>query len=201
MPKVKIPRKSTHQDMTAMTDIAFLLLNFFILTSNFTKKEPIQVSTPSSVSEIKIPEVNIVTTIVDKDGRVFFDMDGQSYREDLLKQMGERYNIQFTKEELYQFSIMSGFGVPIEVMKQFLALTPEQRDLKENALGIPIDSTNNQFKDWVRLARIVNPKIIISVKADQDADYPVIKRIISTFQDIRENRFNLITSLEENPEK
>ena len=38
MPKVKIPRKSTAVDMTAMCDVAFLLLTFFMLTSNFTKK-------------------------------------------------------------------------------------------------------------------------------------------------------------------
>ncbi|MEY4291989.1 MAG: hypothetical protein RIQ61_366, partial [Bacteroidota bacterium] len=33
MPKVKIPRKSTVVDMTAMCDVAFLLLTFFMLAT------------------------------------------------------------------------------------------------------------------------------------------------------------------------
>ncbi|MFM7710399.1 MAG: biopolymer transporter ExbD, partial [Ferruginibacter sp.] len=33
MPKIKIPRKSTNIDMTAMCDVAFLLLSFFILAT------------------------------------------------------------------------------------------------------------------------------------------------------------------------
>ena len=65
MPKVKVQRKSTAIDMTAMTDVAFLLLTFFMLTSNFTVKEPAQVSPPSSISEIKIPETDIFTILVD----------------------------------------------------------------------------------------------------------------------------------------
>ena len=59
MPKVKIKRKSTFVDMTAMTDVAFLLLTFLLLTANFLKQEAVVVSAPSSVSEIKIPETNI----------------------------------------------------------------------------------------------------------------------------------------------
>ncbi len=33
MPKVKIPRKSTTIDMTAMTDVAFLLVNIFYVNN------------------------------------------------------------------------------------------------------------------------------------------------------------------------
>ena len=88
MPKVKVKRKSTWVDMTAMCDVAFLLLTFFMLTSNFTTKEPIQVDTPSSISEIKIPEVNIMKIVVDKGGKVFFGIDGQEKRVSLLEKIG-----------------------------------------------------------------------------------------------------------------
>jgi biopolymer transport protein ExbD len=201
MAKVKLPRKSTAIDMTAMCDVAFLLLTFFMLTSNFTQKEPVIVNTPSSISEIKIPERNIMMILVDKSGKVFFGIDGQEKRIELLKKMGDAYSVQFTDAELKEFSVINRFGVPIQQMKDFLAMESEDRDLKENALGIPCDSTDNQFKNWVRFARIVNPQIRIAIKADGVTSYPNIRNVMNTLQDLDENRYNLITSLEQNPEK
>lgn len=200
MTKVKLPRKSTVIDMTAMCDVAFLLLTFFMLTSNFTQKEPVLVSTPSSISEIKIPERNIMTIIIDKSGQLFFGIDGQEKRIELLKKMGNAYTYTYTDKELKEFSLINGFGVPIEQMKDFLALKPTDRDLKENQLGIPYDSLNNQLKNWVRFARNVNPQLRIAIKADQALAYPVIKHVMNTLQDLDENRYNLITSLEQAPE-
>ena len=72
MPKVKVKRKSTVIDMTAMSDVTVLLLTFFMLTSTFVQKEPVIVSTPASVSEIKIPEVNVLQILIDHTGKVFF---------------------------------------------------------------------------------------------------------------------------------
>lgn len=201
MTKVKLPRKSTAIDMTAMCDVAFLLLTFFMLTSNFTQKEPVAVNTPASISEIKIPETNIMTILIDKSGKLFFGIDGQEKRIELLKKMGEAYSISFTDPELKEFSLINEFGVPIQQMKAFLALKPEDRDLKENAIGMPYDSLDNQFKNWVRFARFVNPKIRIAIKGDQALPYPTIKKVMNTLQDLDENRYNLITSLEQSPDK
>ncbi len=195
MPKVKVPRKSTVVDMTAMCDVAFLLLTFFMLTSNFVAKEPIVVAIPSSVSEIKIPERNIVTVLIDKDGKVFFGLDTQQDRKELLENLGKAYNINFTEKEIAEFSRISSSGVPIEKMKAFLALSPELRDSKESAIGIPTDSLNNQFMQWMKIARQVNPKLRLAIKADQQTPYKVVKGVMTTLQDIRENRYNLITSL------
>src|SRR5512136_2561102 len=111
MPKVKVQRKSTAIDMTAMCDVAFLLLTFFMLTSNFTQKEPIQVSTPSSISEIKIPETDIFTILVENTGKVYIGLDGQNERKEMLKKMGEIYTISFTDNELKEFSLITVFGV------------------------------------------------------------------------------------------
>jgi len=199
MPKVKVTRKSTAVDMTAMCDVAFLLLTFFMLTSNFTQKEAIQVVTPSSISEIKIPETNIMSILVDKDGKVFFGIDKAEYRMTLLDSVATDYKLTFTKEEKYAFSLIGTFGVPIEKLKAFLDLPPEARDMKENAIGIPCDSTDNQFKTWVRLSRKINPNLRIAIKADKVTPFPKIKTVMSTLQDLRENRYNLITSLEDAP--
>lgn len=201
MPKVKAARKSTWVDMTAMCDVAFLLLTFFMLTSNFTAKEPVTVNTPSSISEIKIPEVNIMKIMVDKDGKVFFGIDGQEKRIQLLEKIADAYKVTFTPEEKHQFSLITSFGVPVEKLKAFIDLKSEDRDKKENQLGMPADSLNNQFKDWVKAARQVNPALKIAIKADQNTPYPKIKDIMNTLQDLDENRYNLITSLEKEPGK
>lgn len=200
MARIKPKRKSTLLDMTAMCDVAFLLLTFFMLTSNFTKKEPVQVNTPSSISTIKIPETNIMMVLVDPEGKVFFGIDGQENRMNLLTKMGEAYNMQFTPQQLKQFSLINSFGVPMNAMKQFLDMPAEERDRKENAIGIPSDSIDNQFKNWVSAARNVNKDLRIAIKGDQATAYPVIKKLMGTLQELNENRYNLITSLENAPE-
>ena len=199
MPKVKVPRKSTTVDMTAMCDVAFLLLTFFMLTSNFVAKEPIVVAIPASVAEIKIPERDIATVLIDKDGKVFFGLDTQQDRKELLKTLGLAFSVTpaFDEKELNEFSKISSSGVPIEKMHAFLALKPEARDSKDAAIGIPADSINNQFKEWMKNARKINPKLRLAIKADQQTPYKVIKRVMTTLQDIKENRYNLITSLKE----
>jgi len=199
MPKVKVPRKSTTVDMTAMCDVAFLLLTFFMLTSNFVAKEPIVVAIPASVAEIKIPERDIATVLIDRDGKVFFGLDTQQDRKELLKILGLSFAVTpaFDEKELNEFSKISSSGVPIEKMHAFLALPQDKRDSKDAALGIPADSINNQFKEWMKNARKINPKLRLAIKADQQTPYKVIKRVMTTLQDIKENRYNLITSLKE----
>jgi biopolymer transport protein ExbD len=199
MPKAKIPRKSTWVDMTAMTDVAFLLLTFFMLTSNFTKKEPVLISSPGSVSEIKIPETNIMTMLVEKNGKIYFGIDGQEKRIQLLTQMGEIYNVKFTPEELKAFSLLDLTGNPVEYLNSYLDMKPEERDLPSNNMGIPSDSTNNQLSEWVKAARNVNPDLRIAIKADEGTPYPVIRKIMKTLQALDENRYNLITKLEIEP--
>ncbi|MCX6228139.1 MAG: biopolymer transporter ExbD [Bacteroidia bacterium] len=200
MPKVKIKRKSTAIDMTAMCDVAFLLLTFFMLTSNFTQKEPVKVSTPASISEIKLPDRNVISILVDAKGKVFLGADGQDNRVQMLTKMGAAYNVTFTAAELKEFSLINKFGVPITMMKTYLALKSEERDLPQNALGIPCDSLDNQFKSWVSVAKTVNSEYRIAIKADQATTYPVIKKLMGTLQDINENRYNLLTSLKNAPD-
>jgi biopolymer transport protein ExbD len=201
MPKVKIKRKSTWVDMTAMCDVAFLLLTFFMLTSNFTKKEPVLVATPSSISEIKIPETNVMTVLVDPAGKVYFGIDGQDKREQLIEKMAGTYNVLLTPDEIKRYSVLDLVGNPMHTMKAFLNLAPDIRDLPQNNLGIPADSTDNQFKVWVKSAREVNPDLRIAIKADQKTPYPVIKKVMKSLQELDENRYNLITRLETSPGK
>src|SRR5882757_1354724 len=140
MSKVRPHRSSPSLDMTPMVDLAFLLVTFFMLTTKFAAEEPVPVDTPSSVSEIKIPDTDVLTIMVSKEGRVYFNMDGQYNRADLLVKMGEKYGIEFDKTEQHSFAVInSSVGVPMGNMKQFLGMGPEERKLVEQT-GIPIDS-------------------------------------------------------------
>jgi len=195
MSKVKVPRKSTIVDMTAMTDVAFLLLTFFMLATKFKPDEPVVVDTPSSISEIKLPEVDIMLITIDKEGKVFFNVDGQATRESLLDRMGEKYSIQFTPEEKKQFSLISSFGMPIAQLKGYLGMKADERS-KIAQPGMPADSANNELADWIWQTRLTNNNVRVALKGDQDTNYPIVKQVIATLQDKKVNRFNFITSLE-----
>ena len=201
MGRAKIKKKSTFIDMTAMSDVTVLLLTFFMLTSTFVKKEPVQVFTPASVSEIKIPETNILQILVDPQGKIFMSLDKQPDMKAVLEKMGEEYGVDFTPEQEKKFVTASTFGVPMRSMQKFLDLPTEQQDKLLKNEGIPCDSTDNQFKSWVRNVRQVNPDLRIAIKADASTPYAVIKNVMSSLQDLRENRYNLITSLKTTSDK
>jgi biopolymer transport protein ExbD len=201
MPKVKVPRKSTTVDMTAMTDVAFLLLTFFMLATKFKPDEPVTVDTPSSISETKLPDVDMMMITIDKapENRIFFGIDGQQKRDSLLNMMAAKYKVTFTAEEHKEFSLLSAFGVPIAQLKQFLALPPSERS-KVKQPGIPCDSVNNELGDWIWFSRMVNNKIRVAVKGDQSTSFPVVKQVMNTLQDKKMNKFNFITTLERGAE-
>jgi len=199
MSKVKMHRSTPSIDMTPMVDLAFLLVTFFMLTATATPDEPVQVSIPSSVSEMPIPERDMIIISIGKDNKVFFTVDGQFTRAKMLQEMGKLYNVSFTSDEEHDFAVITSFGIPIQTLKQFLSLGREER--KQIAQpGIPVDSLNNQLKDWVLQARLANPRVRIAIKGDGDATYPVVRKVINTLLDRKVNRFNLITGDEKLPD-
>ena len=201
MAKVKLKRHSTIIDMTAMSDVTVLLLTFFMVTSTFVKDEPVQVFTPASVSDIKVPSENVLTILIDVSGRVFMGFDKQADQAAVLQAVGDEYGMSFTPTEIRKFSLQSSFGVNIRQMKAFLALPEDQMGgvLKEQ--GIPADSVDNQFKVWVKQAREINSDLNIAIKADANTPYKVIKDVMNSLQALRENRYHLLTSLKATPEE
>ncbi len=200
MPKVKSPRKSTSVDMTAMTDVAFLLLTFFMLATKFKPDEPVLVDTPSSISEIKLPETDVMLLTIDKDGRVYFAIDGQGIREKLITNIATKYKITFSPEEVKQFELLPSFGMPISQLKGFLNMRAEKREEVKQP-GIPSDSLNNELADWIWESRMANNNVRVAIKGDRESNYPVVKQIIKTLQDKKVNRFNFITAMEQEPSK
>src|SRR5215467_171953 len=98
MPRAKIPRKSTNIDMTAMCDVAFLLLSFFILATKFKPPEALSVVTPSSVSSKVAPDKNVVLITMDHDGKVYFSVSDANATEkkNILEAVTTAKNISLT---------------------------------------------------------------------------------------------------------
>lgn len=146
MGKVKIKRKSTLIDMTAMSDVTVLLLTFFMLTSTFLQKEPVTVITPSSVSEIKVPTSNVAQVLVSPQGNVFMSLLGdadpdnaeewgsEALRREVLRSAAADYEKKTGKKtgltamDIEKFAKNASFGVPLEKMHEFLMLETTKQD-------------------------------------------------------------------------
>lgn len=202
MSKVKVKKQDTFIDMTAMSDVTVLLLTFFMLTANFIPKEPIQVMTPGSVSEVKIPEFDVMTILIDPQGQVFMNLDRQDDKRKVLESIGKQYNITFTPKQYTSFVNQTHIGVPISRLQAFLDLPLDEQDEMIKKMGIPTDtiiSPNNQLAVWVTTATEVNENLTIAIKADQGTPYHLVKNVMSTLQDLKKNRYSLITTLKAMP--
>jgi biopolymer transport protein ExbD len=209
MPKIKLPRKSTHIDMTAMCDVAFLLLTFFMLATKFKPAEPVEVITPASTSTKPIPEGFMLITL-DKKGRVFFAVDNLNAKKAIIAQVNQEKNLNLTNTEMQNFVNGSGVGVPFTQLKSYLALSPsKQTEFDKTAPGIPTDTTGsfttNELAYWVMTSRYHVKSINkatgeeeagrLAIKADGEATYPEISKVISTLGKQKVFRFSFITDL------
>jgi biopolymer transport protein ExbD len=199
MAKVKMQKKATSIDMTAMCDVAFLLLTFFILTATAKQPEPLPVDTPSSTVQVKLPEADLATLTIGK-GKVFFGVTGREVRVRTLELMGIKYGIPFSPEEREKFALIDGFGVPMANLKQIIAMKGSDRNAKDLQPGIPKDSLNNELKEWIYNARVATKEIAdkelkVAIKGDAKEEYPAIKKVMDILQDQQINQFNLVTGL------
>jgi biopolymer transport protein ExbD len=201
MPKIKLPTKSPHIDMTPMVDTFAVVLTFLMLTTTMRQPEPATVDTPFSISEKPTPDFNTMTFLLSTDDKIFLNMDNGpdtllKFRPKILAEMGKRYNIEFTEKELREFEkYPSSIGVPMQQMKEFL--NAENADARKALqTGIPIDSTDNQLANWIVAIRTVNPNVQACIKGDTKTGFPIVKKTLDILQERNVNRFNLVTNLE-----
>lgn len=213
MPKHKPKRSTPTVDMTAMCDVSFLLLTFFILTAKMKPAESVIVDTPSSISQTKLPDAGTLTLLVSKEGNVYIDMVGQHTRKYLIDEVNNDFQLGLNEEQKIRFANSGSFGVPRAQLKQWLDLSPAHRNEMESP-GIPIDSADvnkSELANWIHMARlaqfemkkqgVVDDEYVIVVKADKDTPYPAIQKVINTLTDVNVNKFNLITNMEADPNK
>jgi len=183
MGRVKMKKKSTFIDMTAMSDVTVLLLTFFMLTSTFLQKEPETVITPPSVAEEKVPETNMVQVLVNPEGKIWLTMKNDTsanwsndrIRMQVLDKAAEIYNeshknkVRFTDKQKATFAKLNSFGVPMKDMATFLDLagdpsTSSKADDwlagkdKSRVSGIPVSWNQNgdrpnEFQIWMKAMR------------------------------------------------
>ncbi len=185
-------------DMTAMCDMAFLLLTFFILTAKMKTPEVVQVDIPSSVSDKKVPEQNLMKITVANDGKVYFSVTEPATRKQLIDKVATAKNMSLTEQDKLAFANTEMFGLPMNQIKGFLSLPASKREDFVQP-GIPLDSANNELKVWIKEAKGVNGRLIIAIKGDKQSDYEKYSGVVNTLQELNLNKFSLITSLEAKP--
>jgi biopolymer transport protein ExbD len=204
MPSVKLPKKSTATDMTPFVDVAFLILSFFMLATKFKPPEPVEITTPNSVSTKPVTEGDAILVTLDSAGRVFFTMQTEKdamLKYNVIKNMNDTRSLGLSEAEMKNFVKTDAIGVPISQLKQLLAIPAEdQRNIKQ--AGIPIkDSASNELYYWIRdaVSAFSGKKINYLIKGDNNAKYPAFKEILSSFKRNDIYKFQLVTAVEDVP--
>lgn len=215
MPKVKPAAHPPSIDMTPMVDLAFLLVTFFMLTASFRMAEPVVVDPPSSISDKTLPENTILVTI-DNNGRAFFGIGNGEAKINALAKISEKYGVKFTEDQVKKFGGLSSFGVEVKDLPRYLDASEAERLKFQPQKGVPLDSVNNQLKDWINIGALELNAIYMrnkneaeekgvefkgekpryAIKADAKAKYIFVKDVFKTFTDMKIYTFNLITSME-----
>jgi len=200
MPKVKLPRKSTSVDMTAMCDVAFLLLSFFILTTKFKPAEALAVTTPKSVSTNPAEQKNVVMITMDSKGKIYFSVsdDAQEEKQTIIDEVNQQKALGLSDADKKAFTRSGSYiGVPFSQMKSYLALSTDQLQ-KLDKPGIPVDSANNELQVWVRAAYAAfqGSKMKLLIKGDNEAKYPSFKGVIDALKRNEIFKFQMITDPE-----
>ena len=201
MGRAKIKRGSTNIDMTAMCDVAFLLLTFFILAAKFKPAEAIAVTPPSSVASKIAPEKDAFTVSMNPEGKVFVSMS-DNMKKEVLEQLAAARNLQFSDEDKKYFQTAFFVGVPISQLNQFTRIPAE--DMKKVQLsGVPVDSLNNELQMWINSAINVykdkGRKLNFLIKGDNNTKYPAFKSVIEAFKKNDIYKYQLITNPEDIP--
>jgi biopolymer transport protein ExbD len=192
MAAVKPKRHGPAMDMTAMCDVAFLLLTFFIMTTQFKSQETVKIVTPSSISKFIVEESNIGTVSINDQGKYYFGITDSKERRAFVNQINADFNLGLTGAEANEFTKIAEIGVGKAGLKQYLGLSAGDRE-RAKIDGIPLDSANTELVDWVKAYAKTNPSANLAIRGDVKTQYPAVKTIFDEFGKADINKFRLIT--------
>jgi biopolymer transport protein ExbD len=206
MPHIKMARKSTDTDMTPFVDIAFLILSFFIMATQFKPPEPVPVETPGSVSSaIFSDKDNAMLITIDNQSKVYINIIAKKEPERLkavITGLNQSRNLGLTEAEMQNFTKSPIVGMPFNKLKSFLSLPPaDQEKVKQDGIQV-LDTLNNELVWWIAETKkaFAGQKLIYLVKGDNKSKYPSFEAVINAFRKNEEFKYNLVTSQEGAPE-
>lgn len=187
---MKFGLKQPKLDMNPVVDVAFLLLCFFMLTTTIKPFDPARVERPSSIADHKLPEENIFTVSITKDGVVLINADGTDNRRKIIGRMSRLYNLNLDEKQINNFERMTSIGVPMQGLSHYLSNNKKGSN-SDNLTGIPVGESENELEDWIITARSINPMYRFVINGDKNTPYPFVARVIRTFQKLNIHKFHL----------
>lgn len=204
MPSVKIAKKSTDTDMTPFVDIAFLILSFFIMATKFKPPEPVEITTPNSVSAGELPQNDAVMVTIDNQDRVFFSVLSEKSLEkfdQIIQEINTSNNLGLTAAEMANFRKTLVVGVPLSKLKSLLAVpADQQQNVKQEGMPV-LDSATNELVRWIAASKnaFAGQKLTFLIKGDAKSRYPTFEAVVSALKRNEEFKYNLVTAPEDAP--
>ncbi len=189
--------KGMSLDMTAMADVAFLLLCFFVVTARFQQWEPMKINSPAITNTRYHSIYDAVATIYIADNRVMYQITGDKVCKLTLEEMGQLYHVTFSREEQDEFVNAPIIGAPIAQLKQYDKQYMEW-EKPTNRPGIPLDTISDELFNWVRESRraemiLDHRALLINIKADKNVGYPIIKQVMRCLEKQKVSRIEFIS--------
>ncbi|WP_447640009.1 MULTISPECIES: ExbD/TolR family protein [Chitinophagaceae] len=200
MARPVIARKTPSIDMTAMCDVAFLLLSFFILATKLKPDEAVPVATPSSVSTQVAPEKDVVQITINSNGKVFFAIQDEDKKRSIIEDVNTLRNLGLSADQIEKLTKQSMIAVPLVNLKEQAAM-PE-KELNDKLPGLDVkDSANNDMRVWMRAVNdiYIGTKNNIVIKGDNVAKYPEFRNVIDAMKANELFQFQLVTNPEAVP--
>lgn len=173
MSKIKAKRIGFRIDMTPMVDVAFLLLTFFMLTTKFRPPEAVKIDIPTSHSQMKLPESDVLTVTVGADNSVHMGVSSQPARERIFETV-----------------------VKPTLQKSGLSPAAVRDSLRHFRLAESFRVNIDELDRYIIMARFANQRLRPVIKADKGADFQAVNQVVKVFKKSNLLNFNLVTALE-----
>jgi biopolymer transport protein ExbD len=184
-----------------MCDVAFLLLTFFILATEFKPEQAVAVTTPTSVQKDPVPPEEGVLVSISPDGKVFLNIQNPERRQAVLEDLNKRKSLGMSDAEIAKANALPFFGAPVTQLKSSLSV-PADKYISASFPGIPAkDSANNEVTEWMQsvVAAYKGEKMNLLLKGDMNSKYPYFKNVITAFKKNNLMKFQMVTNPENVP--
>jgi biopolymer transport protein ExbD len=182
-----IKKPGVNIDMTPLVDVIMLLLTFFMLVATFKVEstEAIEIKLPESAvtDTTKLPEKDIMTMTLTKNGDVFVDVDNFKVREKVFGDalgLGIFHPDSTGKSEYEQTGLV--MGKPIK--RKMVVMNREQFEKALKELRLELKNQTGGKSDF----RLV-------IKGDSESDYGMMEDLMEIFKTTRNTRFALVTDI------